>query len=255
MEHPREDLIRMTVIEAAELRDTSGDGNTLVGYPIVFNRWTEISGWEGNFLERIDPAAVKKTLQERSDQVKVLFNHGFDPQIGDKPLGKPALIEGRDYGLWTETPLADTSYNKDLKELLRVGAIDGMSFRFTVMRENWDDEPKPSTDNPKGLPERTIQELRLYEYGPVTFPAYEATTAGIRAREAFQVWRTSHQPAEPTIEIIDSDTPPDRAPVTVQDAPPLVAPVSDRSKIWLRKADRFDLIVEHTARRLNKYER
>lgn len=191
MDAKREDLIRMTT-EPVEMR-AKDDGNTLVGFPIVWDQWTEISGWEGHFLERVAPTAADKTLAERGDKVKVLFNHGFDPTIGDKPLGKPAVMEPRDFGLWTETPLADTSYNKDIRELLNVGAVDGMSFRFSIIRDEWDDEPDPSPDNPKGLPERTIREFRLYEFGPVTFPAYEATTAGVRARDAYQIWRDAAQ--------------------------------------------------------------
>jgi hypothetical protein len=34
------------------------------------------------------------------------------------------------------------------------------------------------------LPERTIKELRLFEFGPVTFPAYQSATAGVRSSEA-----------------------------------------------------------------------
>ncbi len=35
--------------------------------------------------------------------------------------------------------------------------------------------------NPQGLPERTISELRLYEFGPVLFPAYQGATAAVRS--------------------------------------------------------------------------
>ena len=191
-EHRREDLIRMTPATSAasvfEMRDNDEDGNTLVGYPILFNVWTEISGWEGNFMERIAAGALTKTLKERGDRVKVLFNHGFDPSIGDKPLGKPTRMEPDDTGMFVEVPFADTSYNQDLKALIRADAIDGQSFRFSVIRDTEDAEPGPSDENPKGLPERTIEELRLYEFGPVTFPAYDATTVGVRARDAYQIW-------------------------------------------------------------------
>lgn len=178
MQAPRDDLIR----GIAPCRSAEGEEGVMVGYPIVFDTWTEINSWEGRFRERIHPGAVTKTVRERADQVKVLFNHGMDPQIGDKPLGKPRTMEVQQQGLWTETPLDDTSYNADLKALLRSGALDGMSFRFSVVREEWD---KEDTD----LPERTIIELKLHEFGPVTFPAYAATQVGMRGAPAMQLWR------------------------------------------------------------------
>lgn len=186
---PRDDLIRMIEIPAANLRferaeegsDTLG---TLVGFAAVFNTDTVIDSWEGKFVERIAPGAFRDTLTKNGERVKVLFNHGFDPSIGDKPLGKPETLEEKKRGLWTETPLDDTSYNRDLIASLRSGALDGMSFRFSVNREQWE-EP----DDESKLPIRTLQAVTLYEFGPVTFPAYEATTAGVRARQAYEAWR------------------------------------------------------------------
>ncbi len=153
--------------------------------------------WEGRFLERVAPGALDKTLAERGDKIKVLFNHGFDPQIGDKPLGKPEVMEPRTAGLWTETPLADTSYNKDIRALLASGAVDGMSFRFSVKREDINVPDEASDDNPDRLEERTIRELKLFEFGPVTFPAYEATTAGVRARDAYTIYHAKKVDAAP----------------------------------------------------------
>jgi HK97 family phage prohead protease len=194
----RDDLIRMVPFDAAEMRADGDDGSTLVGYPIVFNQWTEINGeWNGAFLERIAPGAVTKTLKDGGDRVKVLFNHGFDPQIGDKPLGKPAVMQARDYGLYVEVPLSDTSYNADLRALLKDGAIDGMSFRFSVVREDTDRPDEASDHNPDKLEERTVTEMRLYEFGPVTFPAYEAATAGVRARDAYTIYNAKKVDAAP----------------------------------------------------------
>jgi len=207
-EHRREDLFRMTPLTRASLRADGDDGNTLVGYPIVFNEWTEIAGWEGNFLERVAPGAVDKTLRERRDRIKVLFNHGFDPQIGDKPLGKPQVMDSRDQGLWTETPFSDTSYNADLKALIADGSVDGMSFRFSVTREDLHEPDEPSDHNPGMLEERTIREMKLFEFGPVTFPAYEATTAGVRSRDGYETYRREHVDAAPR----GTSTPPDDTP-------------------------------------------
>jgi hypothetical protein len=49
------------------------------------------------------------------------------------------------------------------------------------MREEETTSPDPSESNPDGLPERTIKEARLMEFGPVTFPAYAGATAGVRS--------------------------------------------------------------------------
>ena len=265
---PRDDLIRMVDLPLAqvEFRDDT-DGRLMVGMPIVFNTWTEVDSWEGHFLERLAPGSVTKTLKERGDKVKVLFNHGFDPQIGDKPLGKPRLMEPRANGLYTETPLSKTSYNADLIELLGDGALDGMSFRFSVTRETWDENGNVNKANPKGLPMRTIEEIRLYEYGPVTFPAYEATTVGVRGREAYTAWRTvKEQPkqvkfsgntitgntgigilldslvADPSAELADSDADLGVTSEERTDTPPVVAPVAETPEpIILMPVRRLDV--------------
>lgn len=208
----KRDLIRMTPSSTFKavlgLRDgeppadaaTSDPGNglgILAGYPIVFDQWTEIdSWWEGNFLERVRGDALDDTLKGRGSRAKVLFNHGMDFQIGDKPLGKPQRQEPMDYGMWAETPLSDTSYNHDLAALIRDGAIDGQSFRFNVIGEEWrsyaEGDKRPDY-NPNGLDERTITRLELFEHGPVTFPAYEATTLGLRSVGELAAWRAGDE--------------------------------------------------------------
>lgn len=138
---PRDDLIRMTTLQLARVQFTRAESadegilGTLTGYAAVFNQDTVIDSWEGRFVERIAPGAFKKTLAERGERIKVLFNHGFDPSIGDKPLGKPDVMREDKTGLWVEVPLDDTSYNRDLVASLRSGALDGQSFRFSVRRE------------------------------------------------------------------------------------------------------------------------
>lgn len=195
-DYPRDDLIRMTELSAAAVEFRAADGEdglgTLIGYAAVFNQNTVIDSWEGKFVERLAPGSFKKTLAERGNRVKVLFNHGFDPWVGDKPLGRATVQKEDRNGLWVEVPLDDTSYNRDLVASLRSGALDGMSFRFSVVREEWDND-----DENDDLPIRTLLEVRLYEYGPVTFPAYEATTAGVRARDAYQAWRQTHVSGRP----------------------------------------------------------
>lgn len=156
-----------------------GDGH-MVGHFAVFSQWTEINSmWEGNFLERFVPGAFKKTIKDNPG-MRVLFQHGRDPQVGDKPLGAIESLAEDDYGAAYDVRLLDTSYNADLLPGLAAG-LYGASFRFSVMREDWVNEPKPSEYNAAGLPERTVREASVAEFGPVTFPAYEGASAGIRS--------------------------------------------------------------------------
>ena len=54
----------------------------------TFNDWYEIdSYWEGTFLERVAPGAYAKTIAEDRSGMRILYDHGFDPQLGNKPLG------------------------------------------------------------------------------------------------------------------------------------------------------------------------
>jgi hypothetical protein len=175
---------RLPVIRAftpgPELREDAEEGRTLFGHFAVFDRWTEInSAFEGNFLERIAPGAFRKTFRENRDRIKVLFQHGNDPQLGDKPIARIDQLHEDDEGAYYEASLYD-----GLPDLVMSGLRDGQygaSFRFQVMREDLNEEPDASEENPRALPERTLKELRLFEFGPVTFPAYADATAGMRS--------------------------------------------------------------------------
>jgi HK97 family phage prohead protease len=145
------------------------------------NEWTEInSAWEGRFMERFAPGAWKKTIKERAAKIRALFQHGQDPQIGDKPLGPFHRLEEDENGGYAEVKLLDTTYNRDLIPGLKDG-LYGASHRFGVVRASEDDRPERSEHNPDGIKEVTITEARLHELGPVTFPAYQGATAGMRS--------------------------------------------------------------------------
>jgi hypothetical protein len=51
-----------------------------------------------------------------------------------------------------------------------------------VTGEEWVTPKEASKENPGRLDERTITAVELYEFGPVTFPAYEAANVGLRSR-------------------------------------------------------------------------
>jgi HK97 family phage prohead protease len=181
MAPPREGLIRATRADLEVRAAGDGEPARLAGHFAVFNTWTEInSAWEGQFLERIAPGAFRKTLSENGSNIKLLLEHGQDPQVGQKPLGRFTVLEEDETGARYEADLYDTPYVSQLLPALRDGMY-GASFRFRVLREDIVDSPEPSDYNPKGLPERTIKEASVAEAGPVLWGAYPEATSQARS--------------------------------------------------------------------------
>ncbi len=184
---PPKDYVVRSVTPGVELRAADDGARTLHGHFSVFNDWTEINSmWEGRFMERIAPGAFAKTFQERGDKIKVLFE---------------SLTED-ERGAAYEVDLFDSSYVRDLLPALEAGTL-GASFRFRVVREDYEEETERSAYNPEGLPERTIREVSVAEFGPVTFPAYEGATAGVRSDMDAYILRRFQQKPEMLAALVD----------------------------------------------------
>lgn len=191
---PKDDLIRALPL-AIEFRAHDDEeeqrGDVLFGHFAVTGQWTEInSAWEGRFMERFATGAFKKTFKDSRDKIRILFQHGQDPEVGDKPIAAITDLREDDQGAFYEADLLD-----GVPELVRSGLAKGLygaSFRFSSMREEWAEEPGVSDYNPEGLPERTIKEARVVEGGPVTFGAYPQATSGLRsATDTYLIMRSA----------------------------------------------------------------
>jgi HK97 family phage prohead protease len=161
--------------------DGNSEGRTMFGHFSIFNEWTRIDSiFEGLFMERVAPGAFLRTFAEDRGRMRALFQHGRDPQIGSKVLGSIDTLREDEQGAAYEVGLLDTSYVRELLPGLEKG-LYGSSFRFRVTSEDVDRQPGRSAHNPEGLPERTIREAQVFEFGPVTFPAYVGASAGVRS--------------------------------------------------------------------------
>lgn len=195
MSAPTDNLVRSRYdTGAAELRAGS-DGRTLFGHFAVFDQWTRInSRSEGTFMERNADTSFTRTFAQRGQRVRVLYDHGSDPSIGNKPLGAPDVLRVEPFGAYYESELFRANYVDELIPALTAGQL-GASYRFAVVADEWV-TPKRATDhNPEMLKERTVLDVELYEFGPVTFPAYENATAGVRSGTDSFIERLLNDPA------------------------------------------------------------
>lgn len=145
-------------------------GKTLAGYAAVF--WSE-AVIAGEFRERIAPGAFTRSLRE--NDVVALMHHDTGRILGRMSAGTLRLREDAK-GLHFEID-ADPTTPDGAAALGLVGRRDlkAMSFGFRVRSEDWSET--------KHLPLRTLTDVSLMEVSIVTWPAYEATSAGLRSLE------------------------------------------------------------------------
>lgn len=195
----REDLCRQAPFQlrADDDGQEPGDGLTLDGYGAVFESVTVIDSWEGEFEEVIARGAFRKSLRERTP--KLQFDHGYHPLIGSIPIGRITTAEEDEHGLHVVARLSDNWLIEPIRDAIAEESVDGMSFRFSVVREDWKDasgrtikaeDVEKALWWPAGLDydvvlplRRTLKEVKIAEVGPVVWPAYQATSVGVRSEK------------------------------------------------------------------------
>ena len=167
----------------------------IVGYASVFYResdpGTEYALWPG-VVERIKPTAFDQAI--RRDDVRGLFNHDPSHILGRNTAGTLRLSVDS-VGLRYEIDPPDTAQANAVVEAIRRGDITGSSFGFLPDTTVYRDETRDG--KPFTIVER--ESVRLFDVSPVTYPAYEAATTGLRAadlgdtRREVEAWRASQR--------------------------------------------------------------
>lgn len=159
---------------------SEGGGAKLTGYAAVYydekNPGTEYRMFE-KVRERIMPGAFESV---RGAEAISTYNHDPNQLLGKTSSGT-FRFEVDKVGLKYEVDLPDTSLGRDIETLAKRGDIDGSSFWFDFFDSVY--EKRSDEDG-------EIWELRevkgLIEMGPVTVPAYKATSAFKRSNELIQ---------------------------------------------------------------------
>ena len=149
------------------------------GYAAVFGSPSEPLGGSG-FTEVIATGAFDNA--DMTD-VRALLNHDQNLVYARTKSGTLELTVDK-RGLRYEFEAPDSPAGDNLIASLDRGDIDQSSFAFFVSGEKWEEFPDGSV-------KRTITDIeRVQDVSPVTFPAYEATTAVRRNLENLQKDKT-----------------------------------------------------------------
>ena len=158
------------------IEERADGAERIVGLAAVYydgSPGTEFKLFDG-LVERIMPGAFDGVL---GDDVRGLFNHEPSLVLGRRTADTLSL-SATDRGLQYDITPGDTQAGRDTVTSIQRRDVQGSSFSFSmggdgeaVFREIGDD--------------LTVREIirvgRLFDVGPVTFPAYEATSTGLRS--------------------------------------------------------------------------
>ena len=167
---------RFISLDGIEVRESEGGVmRGIKGVAAVYDTGTVIGGM---FEERIAPGAFDDAMKD--GDVRGLFNHDPNFPLGRTSAGTMTLTSSKE-GLDYDIPVLPAARN-DVLEAIQRGDVTGNSFSFSIdsdVDEEWTDRAEE-----KMLPLRVIKRVgKLYDVGPVTFPAYDETTVSARCAE------------------------------------------------------------------------
>jgi hypothetical protein len=204
------------------------------------------------------------------------------PLLGSLPLGRWESVTEEREGLHTIGRLYDNWLVEPFRQAIADQAVDGMSFRFSVVRDEWSDaegkKVKPEDVERRMRSEllhRTLRELKITEAGPVVWPAYQETSVGMRSKVTIDLGNLTDPSQRATLAQAvfladaatskeDTDgpqftegTPDDHAAEERSAAPEVTAPATDEHPsptrgnrpidLWVRKARDIVLTIDRKA--------
>lgn len=137
-------------IKSLALELKADDAGLVEGYGSVF-------GGLDSYGDTIEPGAFASSIAKRKP--KMLWQHRMD-----KPIGVWDEVAEDGKGLRLKGRIADTELGKEARQLIKMGAMDGLSIGYRTLR----DEMRGNA--------RILKEVDLWEVSFVTIPADAAAT-------------------------------------------------------------------------------
>lgn len=139
-----------------EIRRSAKPGECRAASEGIIEGYAAVWGTVDSYDSMFEKGAFAKTISERGQRIKLLWNHDSDTVIG-----RVTELREDEKGLFVRAQITmGVEKARDVFELIKDGAIDTFSFGFRTIKDEWGD---------KGI--RLIKEVALYEVSPVTFEA------------------------------------------------------------------------------------
>jgi hypothetical protein len=183
-----ERILRYFDLDELEMRAGKGEGERrLSGHGAVYDK---LSVDLGGYRELFEQGTFSDSIAK--DDIRSLRDHNSSYILGRTKSGT-LLLEEDKKGVKFDVSLPDTSYANDLVVSVERKDVTGCSIIFSVEQERWFvdgeeveflDALMAMWDEKKHKVERHVNKGRLYDIGPVTFPAYPQTDVKARAMES-----------------------------------------------------------------------
>lgn len=162
----------------ATFRAVQDEKGVIEGTPIVFNKSTRIADWAGEFIEIIEPTAMRNTDMK---DVRLFVNHDTNKialarsKNGNENSTMSFKIDNDGVHMRAVLDVDNNAEARALYSAIDRGDMDGMSFKFRIKDEEW-------RDIDKEIPTRVIKDISIvHEVSVVNFPAYPQTSVSARS--------------------------------------------------------------------------
>ena len=137
----------------------------------LFSGYGSVFGVIDSYKEVVAPGAFAESLSQRTPAL--LWQHR-----SGEPIGVYSALREDQTGLYVEGKLAlKTSRGAEAYELLKMGAISGLSIGFMTREDSYD----------RVTDVRTLKKVDLWEVSLVTFPANDAArVSGVKSIETIE---------------------------------------------------------------------
>lgn len=159
-----------------EIREVEGGLRTITGYAVKWEMKSVTMGYWRRFKEQFKRGAFTDSLTQ--DDQLALWSHDYSQVLGRTKNGTLRLFED-EIGLRFELDLADTTLGDDTYKTIKRGDVDGVSFGFQMVKEEWDESDPDSIV-------RSVTKAKLVEISPVAFPAYPDSQVSARSHDPYK---------------------------------------------------------------------